>query len=320
MSRTYDLVHRTRYSYDEPVTGSYGRAVLVPRDQPGQQRHAVEVTIDPLPADSAEHVDYFGNTSTYFAVTTPHTELTVTARSRLTVDRVQADLARLPRAAWSDVGRAVRPGGTLETNGGAHLGAPPSSDPTDGIGLVALREALLPSRHVQLSPEVRAWAEPSFEAGRPLAEVLADLAHRIRTELTYKSGSTTVHTTQVELLAQRMGVCQDFAHLMIAALRMHGVPARYVSGYIETVPAPGKEKLRGADASHAWVSAWVPGAGWVDIDPTNDAFVDERYVVLGWGRDYSDVPPLRGVIFTEGSGSRLTVSVDLVPSGAEPFA
>ena len=320
MSRTYDLVHRTRYSYDEPVTGSYGRAVLVPRDQPGQERHSVDVHVDPEPADLAEHVDYFGNTSTYFAVTTPHTELVVTARSRLTVDREQSAVASLPRATWGDVDRAVRPGGLLELNGPVHYDGSAAPDETDGIGLVALREALLPSRHVAFSDEVRAWSEPSFEVGRPLAEVLADLAHRIRTELTYRSGSTTVHTTQIELLTQQMGVCQDFAHLMIAALRMHGVPARYVSGYIETVPAPGKEKLRGADASHAWVSAWLPGAGWVEIDPTNDAFVDERYVVLGWGRDYSDVPPLRGVIFTEGSGSRLSVSVDLVPAGAEPFA
>jgi len=319
MSRTYDLVHRTSYSYDEPVTGSYGRAVLVPRDFPGQVRHAVEVSIDPQPADLAEHVDYFGNTSTYFAVTTPHTALVVTARSRLTVDRVQPDVASLPRAAWGDVGRAVRPGGTLEAGVSTNHDGGAAADGTDGIGLVALREALLPSRNVAFSDEVAVWSAPSFTAGRPLAEVLADLAHRIRTEMTYRSGSTTVHTTQVELLAQQMGVCQDFAHLMIAALRMHGVPARYVSGYIETVPAPGKEKLRGADASHAWVSAWIPGAGWVEIDPTNDAFVDERYVVLGWGRDYSDVPPLRGVIFTEGSGSRLTVSVDLVPAGAEPF-
>jgi transglutaminase-like putative cysteine protease len=104
---------------------------------------------------------------------------------------------------------------------------------------------------------------------------------------------------------------------MVAALRVHGLPARYASGYIETRPAPGKVKLRGADASHAWVSAWVPGAGWVEVDPTNDAFVDDRYVILGWGRDYADVPPLRGVIFTEGSGSRLTVSVDLVPAGTD---
>ncbi|HWJ85251.1 MAG TPA: transglutaminase family protein, partial [Cellulomonas sp.] len=177
-----------------------------------------------------------------------------------------------------------------------------------------------PSLRAVPGDEVRAWAAPSFTPGRPMAELLVDLAHRIRTELTYRSGSTTVSTTQAQLLAQRAGVCQDFAHLMIAALRAHGLPARYVSGYIETRPPAGREKLRGADASHAWVSAWVPGAGWVDVDPTNDQFVDDRYVVLGWGRDYHDVPPLRGVVFTEGSGSRLSVAVDLVPAGSTPFA
>jgi len=302
VSRTYDLVHRTRFTYDEAVTDSYGRAVLVPRDLPDQVRHAATVDIEPAPADTAEHVDYFGNTSTYFAVTRPHTELVVTARSRVTVDRAPASPATLPAIAWDEVGRAL---------------ADPAA--TEAIGTVALREALLPSRHVALAPEVHGWAAPSFAPGRPLAEVLADLAHRIRTEIAYRSGSTTVHTTQVELLAQREGVCQDFAHLMIAALRAHGVPARYTSGYLETRPAPGREKLRGADASHAWVSAWVPGAGWVEVDPTNDCFVDERYVVLGWGRDYGDLPPLRGVIFTEGSGSTLRVEVDLVPAGSEPF-
>ncbi|HWS58689.1 MAG TPA: transglutaminase family protein [Actinotalea sp.] len=307
MSRTYDLVHRTRFTYDEPVTDSYGRAVLIPRQLPDQVRHEAEIAVDPAPADTAEHVDHFGNTSTYFAVTTPHTELVVTARSRVTVDRVPASVARLPRVTWQDVGRAVRARGLTTAT-------------TDGIGPVALHEALLPSRHVAFADEVRRWAAPSFAAGRPLAEVLADLAHRIRSEMTYRSGSTTVHTTQVELLERRVGVCQDFAHLMIAALRLHGVPARYASGYLETRPAPGREKLRGADASHAWVSAWVPGAGWVEVDPTNDCFIDERYVVLGWGRDYGDVPPLRGVIFTEGSGSTLSVSVDLVPTGTEPFA
>lgn len=308
MTRTYDLVHRTRFTYDEPVTDSYGRAVLIPRNLPGQMCHAARVSIEPEPADTAEHVDYFGNTSTYFAVTTPHTELVVTARSRVSVDRAAVGVATLPQVPWDEVGQVVRPpGGVL------------AAADTDGIALVSLREALLPSRHVAFDAEVREWAASSFPAGRPLAEVLARLAHRIRTELTYRSGSTTVHTTQAELLGQRMGVCQDFAHLMIAALRLHGVPARYASGYLETRPAPGREKLRGSSASHAWVSAWIPGAGWVEIDPTNDCFIDERYVVLGWGRDYGDVPPLRGVVFTEGSGSTLSVSVDLAPAGSVPF-
>ncbi len=299
-ARTYDLVHRTHYTYDVPVTASYGRAVLLPRDLPDQVRLRAELVVDPTPADTAEHVDYFGNTSTYFAVTAPHDELTVTASSRLTVDRPAVRVADLPTATWEDAARVVRPGGT-----GA-AGGMPGDAPS-----LELREALLPSRHVAFSDRVRDWSAPTFAPGRRLAEVLADLAHRIAVELAYQPGSTTVGTTQDELLDQQAGVCQDFAHLMIAALRLHGVPARYTSGYVETQPPPGGEKLRGADASHAWVSAWVPGSGWVEVDPTNDAFVDSRYVVLGWGRDYADLPPLRGVIFTEGSESHLSVSVDL---------
>ncbi|HEY0215257.1 MAG TPA: transglutaminase family protein [Cellulomonas sp.] len=295
--RRYELVHTTTYAYPEPVTTSYGRAVLLPRDLPDQRCTAATVTVDPAPADQARHTDYFGNTSTYFAVTTPHTRLSVTARSALTVTRQQASVPGLPGLAWEGVARMVHDGATS----------------TDGVSSLDTREAVLPSRHVLPSDTVRAWAAPSFAPGRPVAALLADLAHRMRTEMTYRSGSTTVSTTQAELLETRTGVCQDFAHLMIAALRAHGLPARYVSGYVETLPPPGRPKIRGADASHAWVSAWVPGAGWVEIDPTNDKFVDDRYVVLGWGRDYGDVPPLRGVIFTEGSGARPEVSVDLHP-------
>ncbi|MBB2923394.1 transglutaminase family protein [Cellulomonas cellasea] len=337
--RTYDLVHRTTYAYDHPVTTSYGRTVLTPRDLPDQQCHTSTLDIQPAPADTAAHVDYFGNRSTYFAVTDEHRRLVVTSRSTVTVAREAATVAGLPVVAWEDVAAAVRSGRGLdpaaapdeaEWDGVVHDDVAelptepegpddPSAVATDGIGIVALREALLPSRHVALTEDVREWAAPSFTPGRGVAEILADLAHRIRTELTYRSGSTTVGTTQTQLLAQRTGVCQDFAHLMVAALRLHGLPARYASGYLETMPPPGREKLRGADASHAWVSAWVPGAGWVEVDPTNDKFIDDRYVVLGWGRDYADVPPLRGVIFTEGSGSRLTVSVDLVPAGSTPL-
>ena len=304
MSRTYDLVHRTTYTYAHTVTDSYGRTTMTPRDVPGQTCLSTSVEIEPPPADTNQWVDYFGNRTTYFGVTTPHTRLVVTSRSTIEVTRHAPDPAALPTVGWHEVERRVAAGeiGRL--------------DPS----IVDLREALLPSPHVTFADEVREWAAPTFEDDRPLVEVLVELAHRIRTELAYRSGSTTVHTTQAQLLAQKAGVCQDFAHLMIAALRLHGLPARYSSGYIETRPPAGREKLRGADASHAWVSAWVPGAGWVEVDPTNDQLVDDRYVLLGWGRDYDDVPPLRGVIFTEGSGSRLTVSVDLVPAGSEPFA
>lgn len=305
--RTYDLVHRTTYTYDAPVTDSYGRTTLTPRDLPDQHCLATTLEVDPEPADTASHVDYFGNRSTYFAVTTAHRTLVVTSRSTVEVTRRAPDPDLLPTTAWEDVAAAVAAGDL-------------QAAAVDPAGLVRLREAVLPSRHVALADQVRDWAAPTFAAGRPLPQVLVELAHRIRTELAYRSGSTTVHTTQAQLLEQRAGVCQDFAHLMIAALRAHGLPARYASGYLETSPPPGRPKLRGADASHAWVSAWVPGAGWVEVDPTNDQLVDDRYVVLGWGRDYSDVPPLRGVIETRGHASRPVVSVDLVPSGTDPFA
>jgi len=305
VTRTYDLVHRTTYTYPQEVTDSYGRTTTTPRDVPGQAVLHAHVEVDPAPADTATHVDYYGNRTTYYGVTTPHTRLVVTARSTIEVSRPRPEPTALPDVAWDDTARSV-------ASGDQAAAAAPEI-------LVALREMVLPSAHVAFVDAVRTWAAPTFTPGRPLGEVVVELCHRIRHELTYRTGSTTVHTTQAQLLAQGAGVCQDFAHLMIAALRVHGVPARYVSGYLETQPPPGRAKLRGADASHAWVSVWLPGAGWVDADPTNDQLVDDRYVVLGWGRDYHDVPPLRGVIFTEGSGSRLTVQVDLVPAGSPAF-
>lgn len=306
MSRVYDLVHRTVYEYDSPVTDSYGAAALTPRDLPDQRLLSASLEIDPAPADSDAHTDYFGNASRWFAITTDHRRLVVTCRSTVEVSRVAPDPAALPGIGWEAVAAALRDGDA------ASLG-------TDRAGLVGLLEMVLPSRHVRPGAEVLAWAEPTFVPGRPLVDVVTELAHRIRAELAYRSGATTVTTTQAQLLDQRAGVCQDFAHLAIAALRAHGLPARYVSGYLETRPRPGRPKLRGADASHAWLSAWVPGHGWLEIDPTNDKLVDDRYVVLGWGRDYDDLPPLRGVIETEGASARPQVAVDLVPAGTEPF-
>ena len=304
--RTYDLVHRTTYEYDRPVTDSYGATALTPRELPDQRLLSTALEIEPAPADTDAHTDYFGNSARYFAVTTDHRRLVVTCRSTVEVVRVAPDLAALPRIGWEDAAAALRAGDAAACG-------------TDPGGLVGLLEMVLPSRHVRPGDAVRAWAEPTFTPGRPLVDVVADLAHRIRHEFTYRTGATTVATTQVQLLDQRAGVCQDFAHLAIAALRAHGLPARYASGYLETRPRPGTPKLRGADASHAWLSAWVPGTGWLEIDPTNDKLVDDRYVILGWGRDYDDVPPLRGVIETEGAPARPQVAVDLVPTGSEPF-
>lgn len=302
--RHYRLAHRTTYTYPEVVTSSYGRAVMLPRDGGGQQLHTSALHISPSATITSEHRDFHGNRSSYFMVETEHTVLEVLAESVLTVTRKQASVDRLPMISWSQAAEVTHT-----------LGSPNRMASVAGIGgnaVIAVSEATLPSAMVDVSEEVRAFAAPSFGPGVPLAHVVADLCSRINNELTYESGSTTVNTRLPQVLAQRKGVCQDFAHLFIAGMRSMGLAARYVSGYIETNPPPGRPKLRGVDASHAWASVWVPGGGWLHVDPTNDQFIDNRYVVLGWGRDYRDVSPLRGIVFTEGRGSTLKVGVDLM--------
>ena len=169
-----------------------------------------------------------------------------------------------------------------------------------------------PSPFVQLSDDVAAFAAPSFPAGRPLLDAVADLTHRIHEDLAYDQAATNVSTPVDEVLRLRRGVCQDFTHLEIACLRAMGLPARYVSGYLVTVAAPGKSKLVGADASHAWLAVFCPGAGWVPADPTNDVVPDQRHITVAWGRDFGDVTPMRGVI-VGGSRHDLRVSVDVSP-------
>lgn len=309
-ARHYRLAHRTTYTYPETVTSSYGRAVMLPREGGGQQVHVSGLHITPTAAQTGEHRDFHGNRSSYFMVDTEHTVLEVLAESVLTVTRKQAQLDRLPMISWS---QAAEVSHTLGAPGRGSAQA----QAVGGHAAIAVSEATLPSEMVDVSEEVREFAAPSFGPGTPLAHVVADLSHRIHEELEYAAGSTTVHTRLPQVLAQRRGVCQDFAHLFIASMRSMGLPARYVSGYIETNPPPGRPKLRGVDATHAWASVWLPGGGWLHVDPTNDQFIDNRYVVLGWGRDYRDVSPLRGVVFTEGSGSRLEVGVDLLELSGE---
>ena len=165
----------------------------------------------------------------------------------------------------------------------------------------------------EITGELRAYAAPSFEPGRPLIEVLRDLTSRIYNDFTYRSGSTTVSTQVSQVLAAREGVCQDFARLAIACLRANGLAASYVSGYLATDPPPGKERMVGIDATHAWASVWTPQNQWLGLDPTNDQMVDERYIIVGLGRDYADVPPLRGIIYTDSESSTIEVAVDVAP-------
>ena len=290
-SRRYALVHRTAYEYDDVVTSSFGLTHLLPRTTEGQRPLVANLEIEPEPLDVREHVDFFGNRAAYVEVDTPHTRLVVTARSEVEVlARERVDLASLTTP-WETVAAQLA---------GSH-----------GAGALAARPYLLASPLVPAWPEVAAYAGLVFSPGRPIGAALADLTGRIRREFAYQPGATTVKTTLPQLLEVRKGVCQDFAHLAVGMLRSVGLAARYVSGYLETTPPPGQQRLVGADASHAWVATYLPDVGWVELDPTNDQLVDDRYVVAAYGRDYGDVTPVQGVIFTESTRSSLRVEVDL---------
>jgi transglutaminase-like putative cysteine protease len=183
----------------------------------------------------------------------------------------------------------------------------------EGPGGALATEFTLDLRTPEITDGVREYAAPSFTPGRPLIDVLTDLNGRIFTDFTYRSGSTTVSTRVAEVLEAREGVCQDFARLAIACLRANGLAATYVSGYLATDPPPGKERMVGVDATHAWAAVWTPEGDWLGLDPTNDQMVDERYIIVGWGRDYADVPPLRGIIYTDSESSVIDVAVDVAP-------
>jgi transglutaminase-like putative cysteine protease len=291
--RTYEVRHRTRYRYEEPVTGSFGRTHLTPRDLPSQSCTTMRLDIEPAPAVMSSHVDHFGNASQYVEVRTPHTELVITSTSTVTVHRPVPDLSRLD-------------GWTVASAASALRGLP------DRLDAVAFA---LPSPLVTPSGTVAAYARTILTADRPLGQALAALMHGIHDGFTYESGATSVNTTLEELLSERAGVCQDFAHLAIGCLRSVGLPSRYLSGYLETEPPAGTARLQGADASHAWLSVLAPDGEWYDLDPTNAQQPDSRYVVAAWGRDYADVTPVKGVIFTQGKKSTLQVGVDVIRLG-----
>lgn len=289
-TRRYRVSHRTTYGYSDDVTSSYGRGFLTPRDSDRQRRLSHALHIDPEPTDRSTSKDVYGNVSSYFHVTERHRSLSVTSESVVEVDPPPRELheAGSAVAPW-EIARPVGPDGALATEFTLDLQPP---EITDGV---------------------RQYAAPSFVPGRPLVEVLRDLSSRIHRDFTYRSGSTTVSTKVDDVLAAREGVCQDFARLAIACLRANGLAASYVSGYLATDPPPGRERMVGIDATHAWASVWTPHNQWLGLDPTNDQMVDERYIVVGHGRDYADVPPLRGIIYTDSTSSVIDVSVDVVP-------
>ena len=294
----YLVTHATTYSYDDDVTDSLGVAHLVPRKLPAQQVTSADVEVTPAPVDLSHDTDCYGNTATYFQVTIGHQKLVVAGRSEVEVSMPSYDEAGLA-APWEQARPLLdpaRPGAWLAT------------------------DFALPSKAVEQTEDSARYGAESLQPGRPIGEAVTDLMHRIHADFTYDAKATTVTSTVAETFRKRAGVCQDFAHLTIACLRSHGLAARYVSGYLATQPPPGRERIVGADASHAWVAVWVPGTSpgqrtgeWLAVDPTNDQWANDRYVTVAWGRDYGDVPPVKGVIFTEATKSSLKVSVDVAP-------
>ncbi len=284
----YRIIHRTTYRYSAMVSSSRNEAHLRPRDTHQQQCCWRDLTIEPAPATWSQGMDAFGNLVDSFSLDDAFQELVVTASSTVVVTE-----ATLPS---SDI--------TWET-ARDRLSAESTSE------AAASRLFCLDSPLVATSDDVRAYATGSFPAGRSLVDAVIDLTNRIAADFTYEPGFTTVTTPVDEVLHFRRGVCQDFAHLAVGCVRAMGLPARYVSGYLETSPPPGQVRLIGADASHAWVSVFIPDWGWLDLDPTNDAVVGNTHAVTAWGRDYADVAPLTGIIVGGGISRTLDVAVDM---------
>jgi transglutaminase-like putative cysteine protease len=291
---TFRVTHHTSYRYDDNVSSSYGQMHLLPREIAGgvQVCRGTAVVIDPVPDDYRESRDFFGNRAAFFAFLSPYRTLSVTATTDVDVHRSRQPHSLLAAQPWEQVRQFTQSGMDPDT--------------------LDARQYVLDSPLATASGALEEYAWPSFTPGRPALEAFQELAARIHEDFTYEPGATTVRTTVDQVLAGRKGVCQDFAHLAIGCLRSIGLAARYVSGYLETRPPPGRPRLVGADVSHAWASLFVPPVGWVDVDPTNDRLVDDHYVTTAWGRDYGDVPPLKGVIFTEATEHELEVMVDVV--------
>jgi transglutaminase-like putative cysteine protease len=283
------ICHRTVYQYGEPVSTSHHEARLSPRELDHQRTVSHRIEITPAPARRRRRFDYFGNRAMHFELSEPHRSLEVIALSVVDVRAPRPwDVKRSPP--WEEVRDRLR------------------SDRRRDV--VDACEMTFDSPQVVRTDALAAYAAPSFAAGAPLLEAVRDLGTRIHRDFTYDAGATNVSTPLSRVLEERRGVCQDFAHVMIGCLRSVGLAGRYVSGYLLTRPPPGRPRLVGADASHAWVATWVPDVGWVDFDPTNDLMPRDEHVSIAHGRDFADVTPLRGVILGGGAHT-VDVAVDV---------
>jgi transglutaminase-like putative cysteine protease len=286
----YRITHTTIYSYSDPVSFCYNIARLGIRNTDNQFAHGSFVGIHPQPEVINEYEDFYGNKVIYFAIQHEHRTLTVIVSSEVTKEEVNMPAINLDNEMPWEVLREQLSQRNIE--------------------LQDVKQFITDTPVTAANEDIRTYALQSFTSGRSVLEALRDLTKRIYEDFAFMPGFTTVATPASEVFYVRRGVCQDFAHLAIACIRSVGLPARYVSGYIETIPPPGYEKLVGIDASHAWFASYIPGIGWLDFDPTNNVIPSTQHVTIGWGRDYFDVAPLKGVILSSGS-HHLSVSVDM---------
>lgn len=290
----YDVRHVTTYTYGSPVTFAQCTLRMLPSTGNGQTVSAAQLTVDPAPSSQSEHLSFFGVRTILAQIDEPHTTLRIEARSTVDVHRETVDTDR-SGPAWEDVKAKGFASRALCADSPAHF--------------------IYGSHRARIWAAVTAYVGESFGAKRPIITAARELIGRIRHEFRYDPDATRVSTPLIEAFDRRHGVCQDYAHIMIAGLRGLGLPAAYISGYIRTVVASGETRLEGSDASHAWVGLWCgEHDGWIGFDPTNDMIAEDDHVVLAWGRDYGDVAPLGGVL--QGAGEQtVDVAVDVIPRG-----
>jgi transglutaminase-like putative cysteine protease len=294
----YHVLHGTSYRYSQPVSLCHNQVYLTPRTTFQQRCLKSDVDISPIPSCLSGWTDFFGNKVHFFSVEAPYEELNIVARSEVEVYSVPA-ITPAQTPSWEQVRRQVH-------------------SPEDEAALAAA-QFCAGSTFIQISAEARDYGVQSFPPGRPILEALLDLTGRIYRDFKYDRNATAVFTRPADVFRSRRGVCQDFTHLQMSCLRSLGLAARYVSGYLVTEPPPGKPRLVGADASHAWLSVYCGTAAWVDLDPTNNLIPCMRHITLAWGRDYADVAPIQGVLIGGGHGT-LSVAVDVAAANESELA
>jgi len=285
----YQVLHITDYIYEFPAALCHNLMFQIPQDQPSQKVEAYSCDITPKPSSEVERVDFFGNKYLYFSVERSHCKLTVTSQSILSLSTPEwFHVDPCTTMPWEEVMNLLH---SYQT----------SSD---------IRQYYLESEHTRFIDGIREYALASFSPGRPILAAALDLNARIFNDFAFTPGFTDISTPLQQVFEHKKGVCQDFAHFFLACVRTLGLAARYVSGYIETLPPPGKPKLIGSDASHAWIALYVPGYDWVELDATNNLLVNDNHIRVAVGRDFSDITPLKGIVYS-GSKQEMKVSVDV---------